>query len=371
MLISFDDYPVHQTAAPLAHTGGGHPDHYDRFWFNGYSEDYYFAIALGIYPNRGLIDAAFSVVHEGVQRSVFTSARLTSEPTNISVGPISIEIVEPMRVARIRVDAPQQALHADLVCTARTVAVEEPRATRYVGSTLTYDVTRATQMVQWAGKFTSGSHGIELPASGVVGTKDRSWGVRPVGQPAPAAPQPASGQMFFLWAPINFEDKALHYMVLEDSAGQAWSKTAVEMPVIGPGDSVISRSQDVATLNMHHRIDWAPGLRCSRRAALTIDDGEAGEQLVKLTPLFTFRMSGAGYFHPEWSHGTWKGELVVGGEEATTESLNVLRPDTVHVQQIVRAHWGDRTGLGVLEQLVLGPHVPSGFVDQLDGAPLN
>ncbi|WP_274535279.1 hypothetical protein [Pseudofrankia asymbiotica] len=26
MLIPFDDYPVHQTALPLAHAGDGHPD---------------------------------------------------------------------------------------------------------------------------------------------------------------------------------------------------------------------------------------------------------------------------------------------------------------------------------------------------------
>jgi hypothetical protein len=65
VLTPFDDYPVHQTALPIAHAGGGHPDYYDRFWFNGYTEDYYFAVALGLYPNRGVIDAAFGVVHDG------------------------------------------------------------------------------------------------------------------------------------------------------------------------------------------------------------------------------------------------------------------------------------------------------------------
>lgn len=56
MLTPFDDYPVHQTPLPLAHVGDGHPDHYDRFWFNGYNEDLFFAVALGLYPNRGIID---------------------------------------------------------------------------------------------------------------------------------------------------------------------------------------------------------------------------------------------------------------------------------------------------------------------------
>ena len=62
MLLPEDDFPVHQTAAPLAVAMNGHPNAYDRFFFNGLSEDFYFAIALGLYPNRGVIDGAFSVV---------------------------------------------------------------------------------------------------------------------------------------------------------------------------------------------------------------------------------------------------------------------------------------------------------------------
>src|SRR5258708_7902338 len=88
VLTPFDDYPVHQTALPIAHAGGGHPDFYDRFWLNAYTEDYYFAVALGIYPNRGVIDAAFGAVHDGWQRSVFASGRLPLDPTPNRVGPL-------------------------------------------------------------------------------------------------------------------------------------------------------------------------------------------------------------------------------------------------------------------------------------------
>ena len=47
MLLELDDLPVHQAPTSLAHSMGGHPDAYDRFWFNGYREDLYFAVALG------------------------------------------------------------------------------------------------------------------------------------------------------------------------------------------------------------------------------------------------------------------------------------------------------------------------------------
>ena len=68
VLTPFDEYPIHQTAVPVAQVGDGHPDAYDRFWFNGYRDDLYFGIAMARYPNRGILDAAFSVLHDGVQR---------------------------------------------------------------------------------------------------------------------------------------------------------------------------------------------------------------------------------------------------------------------------------------------------------------
>ncbi|HWG62629.1 MAG TPA: hypothetical protein VG253_13035 [Streptosporangiaceae bacterium] len=79
-------------------------------------------------------------------------------------------------------------------------------------------------------------------------------------------------------------------------------------------------------------------------------------------------MRGAGYMHPTWAHGRWHDELAVGAEEHRVEELDTLDPTCVHVQQVVRASWGGRTGLGVLEQLVIGPHAPSGFREMFDGA---
>ena len=48
MLTPFDDYPIHQTSLPVAHTVSGDPNHYDRFWFNGYTEDFYFAAGMAV-----------------------------------------------------------------------------------------------------------------------------------------------------------------------------------------------------------------------------------------------------------------------------------------------------------------------------------
>jgi hypothetical protein len=368
LLIPFDDYPIHQTALPLAHAGGGHPNHYDRFWFNGYTEDLYFAVALGIYPNRGVIDAAFSVVHAGVQRSVFASGRAPTDRTVTRVGPISIELVEPMRVNRVRVHAPEHGLVADLEFTTRTALCEEPRQTRWSGTQLRMDVTRATALGGWTGRLEVAGHQVPLP-SRLWGTKDRSWGLRPVGDPTPTAPEKTVPQVFFLWAPLNFADQGLHFMVFEDARGRPWAQSGALLPLLGEGDPVTGGpDREVQHVEMAHSVRWVPGSRRAAGAELSLRL-PGGTEIVELEPLLTFRMRGAGYLHPTYSHGRWHGELVVDGEQHSVEELDGLALDRVHVQQVVRARWRDRVGLGVLEQLVIGPHTPSGFAALLDGAP--
>jgi hypothetical protein len=271
-LIPFDDYPIHQTSEPLAHAGHGHPDQYDRFWFNGYTEDFFFAVAMGFYPNRGVIDAAFSVVHNGVQRSVFASGRIPLDRTHTQVGPIRIEIIEPMRVSRITVDAHEYGLTADLTARARTAAYEEPRGIRNTGTVRSWDVTRATQLVGWTGEFSTGGTRIDLSDRTVYGTKDRSWGVRPVGQPALAAPVYGTfDQMFFLWSPLNFEDVCLHHMAHEDQTGEAWSQTSGILPVLGDDDPVCSpdgKNNFRELEKVRHELSWVRGTRRASEATL-------------------------------------------------------------------------------------------------------
>jgi hypothetical protein len=370
VLSRFDDYPIHQVAVPIAQAGGGHPDFYDRFWFNGYTEDTFFAVAMGSYPNRGVIDAAFSVVHDGVQRSVFASGRAPHDRSVTRVGPIAVEIVEPMRTTRVTVDAPEHGLQADIVFEARTAAYEEPRQTRYQDVRLQFDVTRATQFGDWSGAVDTGGARLSLDDTTVWGTKDRSWGIRPVGAPAPMAPLTQVPQLCFLWAPINFPDAVFHYIVFEDADGVPWSEGGAVLPIIGREDDTVGPRCTFADIDdVTLGIDWAPGLRRSQRAELSFRrTAGGGPERITLTPQLTFRMSGVGYTHPTWGHGRWHDELVVGAEAFPVDELDDTQVRNLHVQQVMRAEWGDQVGLGVLEQIVIGPHRARGLTGFSDGA---
>src|SRR5215468_4683185 len=199
MLTSFDDYPVHQTAEPVAHSATGDRNFYDRYFFNGYSRagDLFFAAALGVYPNRRVMDGAFSVVRDGRQHVVRASRLAPADRRDTRVGPLFVEVLEPLRALHLRVSDNAFGLSADLAFYARTGAIEEPRFTWRPEGRLVMDSTRLTQFGFWEG------------------------GIRPVGEPEGGAPG-LPPQFFWLWAPVHFDERCTHAAFNEDASGRRW-----------------------------------------------------------------------------------------------------------------------------------------------------
>jgi hypothetical protein len=59
---------------------------------------------------------------------------------------------------------------------------------------------------------------------------------------------------------------------------------------------------------------------------------------------------------------------VRAGEVLALDELDPLDYANIHVQHVVRATSSRGTGLGVLEQLIIGPYGPCGLEGLLDGA---
>ena len=97
MLTPADDYPLHQTPEPMAFAGGDR-NFYDRFFFNGYSADgeIFFAVALGVYPQLNIMDASFSLSYAGKQYNLRTSKEMMGDRLNLTLGPLTLEIVRPL-----------------------------------------------------------------------------------------------------------------------------------------------------------------------------------------------------------------------------------------------------------------------------------
>ncbi len=366
MLTRLDDYPLHQTAEPIAQPATGDRNFYDRYFFNGYTRDgdLFFAAALGVYPNRRVMDAAFSVVVDGRQHVVRASRLAPVERTETRVGPIEVEVVEPLETLRLRIAPNDYGVGGDLVFRARTAAIEEPRFTRRVEGRLFMDSTRLTQFGRWEGNLDVAGRRIAIEPAQVLGSRDRSWGVRPVGEPEVGAPG-MPPQFFWLWAPINFDDLCTHFDVNEDGDGRRWHQNGM---IARTHDGGRPNGDVESMASVAHRIRWQPGTRRAASAEIELQPHAGAPRVIALEPILTFQMLGIGYLNPTWGHGMWKGDNAVDGETWTLADLDPMDPRHLHVQQLCRADLDGRAGIGVLEQLVLGPHAPSGFRSILDPA---
>lgn len=366
MITSFDDYPIHQTEQPVAHTASGDPNHYDRYFFNGYSADggTFFAVAMGLYPNRHVMDASFSVVIDGEQVNVHSSAR--AHPDRMmctTVGAVSVDVEQPLRRHRIRVEAPEHGLRADLCFEATSLPYEEPPFRLRNGSRTVMNYTRLTQSGTWSGWYEVDGKRHEVTPDRVLGSRDRSWGVRAVGERVQTgAPGTAAPQFYWLWAPVCFEGFSTFFDVNEWSDGERWHHSAAVAD--GSGEPREAWSVD-------YDITWLPGTRHMKDFSLRYGFRE-GTVSMEFEPIMHFQMYGLGYGHPEWTHGAWKGEAVTGGDRFTVPVVDPMAPHNIHVQTLSRVtcmrDGARHVGTGVLETLVMGAHAPSGFEGLLDPA---
>ena len=363
MLTKADDFPIHQTADPIAYSGTDR-NFYDRYFFNGYHRDgdLFFAAALGVYPHLNVMDAAFCVISGGKQYNVHASKILHMERLDTQVGPIEVEVIEPLQILRVTCKDEQNGLEADVCFNARTPAIEEPRFLRRIGSMTFMDYTRLTQNGAYDGWLMVNGERYDLNQNTIWGTRDRSWGIRSVGT-ADTQPNPYGGdpQFFWLWAPTNFDKSACFYHLNADAAGKPWNT----MGRIVEGNTAEEMSAVTS------RLDYRKGSRVVREATLDFTRTNGELVSIQLKPQQTFYMRGLGYMHPDWGHGQYKGELETGFEVIDCSAVSPADPGYFHVQAICEAEMSTpggavERGKGVLEQLVIGAYEPYGFTELFD-----
>jgi hypothetical protein len=151
----------------------------------------------------------------------------------VEVGPFRIEILEPLKTLRVVLAPNDTGISADLRWIPRTSSFAEghQRSRRRRG---TMEATRFNQFGYWQGEIRYAGHSVAVDPKRVFGTKDRSWGIRPVGDPdtggAPPSAREADG-IFFLWAPLHWPTRCTHAGIFEHGDGVRWHWDGTIVPV--------------------------------------------------------------------------------------------------------------------------------------------
>lgn len=364
MISLFDDYCVHQTPDYLRVPGSTDRNFYDRYFFSGYRTDgsLLFGIAFGRYPNRFVQDAHFTVALNGQQHSLHASDALGDDPVEATVGPISITVESPMRRLRCRVDGDEHGISCDLLFNAETGAIDEGRL-RVARKGMTYiDQTRFMQYGRWSGWIRVDGVRHELEADTACGLRDKSWGVRAIGEQQVTA-RPGE-RIFWMNVVARLNDRFCVFRTLDHVDGSSHEREGYAAPLYSDSEQVPVGESALSPVR-HWEFDLTFAAGCRRVIA--------GDYRVYWPdkPVFqlhgrcvnTLYYAGLGYNHDRWHHGLDHGEtLVVEREDWPTDAPDPLAPDRQFLASFMEfSHNGSIVGYGHTEQLLLGDYHPFGW----------
>ncbi len=367
MIGPLDEFPAHQLPQPIAQPGPSDRNFYDRSYFNAHDRtgDIFLITGIGYYPNLGVKDAFVLVRRGDEQTAVHLSDAIDQDRLNQHVGNYRVEVDRPLRTLRIVLDE-TEGVAADLTWNGLFDVVQEQPHVLRAGARTTLEAQRFAQVGTWSGQLHIDGETIDVDPARWIGSRDRSWGIRPVGEAEPAgrpADPPFEG-MWWLYVPMAFDDFGIVVIIQEEPSGfrslndctRIWKDGRVEQlgwPRI--------------------KIDYRSGTRIPTGATIdaTASDGRPVHVEVESKLPVPLHVGGGYGGDPDWTHGLWKGENFT--ERRTygmTDPAVVGRSAFGVIDHVGRAICRDadgteREGWGLFEHGALGRHDPSGFADWL------
>ncbi len=146
------------------------------------------------------------------------SDALTDDRMTQSAGPYRVEVVEPLHEPRVTCEADDHGVGFDLTWTGSFPAVEEPPNRFRQHDRIILDACRFAQVGTWSGTLRVDGEELAVRPDRWVGTRDRSWGIRPVGEPEPpgrGAAEPDEGFGFWwTYVPLRFDWGVFEHAVI-------------------------------------------------------------------------------------------------------------------------------------------------------------
>ncbi|QMU69519.1 hypothetical protein [Streptacidiphilus sp. P02-A3a] len=371
--VPLDEYPVHQVPLSMRYVATGDRNAYDRCVFQVFDHGgaALLMAGLGVYPNTGVIDAYATLRVGDRLYAVRASDALGEDRMDLTVGPLRIEVRRPLHTLRLVCEADPadpRGLSFDLTWQAEFPPLWEPHHLGRTGDRLTLEGRRFVQAGAPSGAIRAAGVEHRVTPDGWTGTRDRSWGVRPIPgeQPGRAADEYRTEGFHWIWCPVRFRDRFLMVIVQEDADGYRTLNEAVLVhpEAAGRPDEQLGWPQA--------DIRYRPGTRTPVAAVLRLSDSarrqrELRARLLTGSPLAV----GAGYPPArDWQHGTWQGR---GWVDRRTYDL--LDPAALGLagygvtDHTARFTLDGEVGYGIFEHGSFGRHDPSGFADFGSVAP--
>lgn len=370
MPVPLDEYPIHQAALSIASAATTDRNFYDRWYFMGHDRtgEILFIAGMGYYPNVGVKDG-FLCIRRGDRQDVLRSSDAYDPASDDRLHPqvngLRIEVDEPLQRVRFIADTDEQGISGELTWEGSFAAVDEERHQLRHGVQAIVDTWRFAQVGTWSGELRLHGERIAVDPGTWVGSRDRSWGRRPIGDSDPAGRPVLADDYGFWWlyVPLRFDDFAILVMAQEDGRGH---RTLNHAERIWPDGRIEQLGWPL--VKMH----YTSGTRIPTAADITLTEPDGKQLELRVESLNYIPLHvGCGYGgDPEWLNGQWKGPAWVSpaSYDMTSDEIRA-RVQWGVVDHVGKATLDGRTGWGLFEHGTIGAHAPSGFTDLGSVAP--
>jgi len=392
-LTRLDEFPRHQIGTTFDMVADGSPHWSDGFYFTTGDPDGRSAWFMGLrlHANNDVLDAFVCVsrgeagsARGGRQHNMRWSRRLRPEIDDIRCGPLSVDIIEGLRVLRVRCDPNEHGHGCDLLWEGWCPPYNEDHVQVILNGRLHSDRSNYLQCCTVSGWFEVAGARVEVDTW--TGVRDHSWGIgNNTGGPrsvaiAPLLEPPAPPGLR-QWCVFRLADRAVYWQFHHPGSG---AYTKFESQCMFPyGDD----REPFAYTAVDHDIrfvevaDGADGVVAVPRLAegvvrLTRPDGVVERYAIE--PIsYPVYLQGGGYFagfDDGLGRGVYRGDL---HDEAETWDIDrTIAIDAPHGVDLNRAHYAEAwgrctnlddpadTGTGHLECVVLGPHPAIGAIQR-------
>lgn len=368
-LTAHDEYPFHQHPTPfhIPYTSDVHFN--DGYFCVAMAQDWYIVSGIRLHPNMNVIDGFAGIARNGEQRVLRASRALRPDASNLQVGPLRIDIREPMRQVVISLQPGHGDFSFDLTFNARALPfMEAPYRFRKNGH-LIHDMVRYAQICRVDGTATC--DGETVQAKDWHAIRDHSWGVR--SGMGPATPHGGMREddeidhrRFRIWSPFALDRYTGFFNTHEDENGK---------PLDFEGGIDMPDGRRIKLTAVKHDLKYAPGTKnvIGGKFALCDTDGNWREYTIEAagTPA---DVQGLGYYGG-WKDGgragVWRGigpvvetdrypSNAAGGKTGLLSLPEKKRLGPTEFPCIMIGPDGER-GMAHFEQHLFGAYRPYGF----------
>ena len=312
MLLGLDEYPYHQITTTFAGVGGTDPAWNDGHYLclSDMAGQVALASSLRLYQNNDVMDGFVCVRREGKQHNIRVSRRLRPDMDTLAVGPLRLEIVEPMRAVRLVLEDNEYDIALDVTCRNTVLPYEDPAELtrvdgRLISERITYEVTGKCE-----GSVQIGGERIELDPAADSFFRNHSWGYqagrggpRLYGAPLVGVQRRVPG--IRQWVLFDLPDHGGFWFI--DPSGRRAS---------GSG-AILYPDRSVPVVDVTHELEFYEGGRRLKSGTVRLTDTDGIVREYTVEDLGWVYTQGGGYFggfNDGLGQGVYRGDYHVEGE---------------------------------------------------------